>query len=230
MAIEEIEIPYNDASFGGYLAEPDAGKRPGVVVVGAIYGVDDDIKSVTHDLAAAGYPALAPDMFWEDEDPGALQVTPDGGDRGRARSQRMDRDVGLTYVEAAIRALKARDTCNGRIAVMGFCFGGPFVLLSAARLGVDGGVCFHGSHVENYLADFPNVQCPLSFHYGDKDAVAPIEAVNQVKESFDTRDDAELFVYPGGEHGYMFPSRGTGYLPDAAQLSWQRALSFLENI
>jgi dienelactone hydrolase len=57
-----------------------------------------------------------------------------------------------------------------------------------------------------------------------------MEAIDQVRSACDQRDDAEVYVYPGGEHGYMFPNRGAGYQAEAAQLSWQRALEFLRKI
>jgi len=230
MAGQTISVPYNSDAIPAYCAEPGNGSDVGVVIVSAIFGVDDDTKKICDDLAAEGYPALALNMFWEDDDPDVIAISPEGAKRGKARAGRVDRAAGNAYIGACIEDLKSRASCNGKIVVMGFCFGGPYVVQSAARHGIDGGISFHGSFVEKFLGEFENISCPLDFHYGDNDAVAPMEAIDQVRSACDQRDDAEVYVYPGGEHGYMFPNRGAGYQAEAAQLSWQRALEFLRKI
>ena len=114
--------------------------------------------------------------------------------------------------------------------MLGFCFGGPYVVQAAARFDVAGGISFHGSFGEKFLGEFADVSCPLAFHYGDNDAVPPMAAIDQVKAACEKRENAEDFVYSGGQHGYMFPNRGAGYLHDAAQLSWDRTFEFLNKL
>ncbi len=232
MSGKDIQISYNGTALPGYMAEPLGGQKPGVVVIGAIFGVDDDVKAITDRLAANGYLAIAPNMFWEDaEDTGVLPVSPEGSERGRARAARVNRDAGVAYIAAAIEVLRASPRCNGKIAVQGYCFGGPFMVQASARLDVSAGFSYHGSYVEKFLDEFGQVTCPVQFHYGDNDAVAPMEgSVSAVRTACANRDAAEVFVYGGGEHSYMFPSRAGVYLEDAADLSWQRTFELLEMI
>ena len=232
MSGQDIQIPYKDMALPGYMAEPMDGQKPGVVVIGAIFGVDDDIKAITNRLAANGYPAIAPNMFWEDaEDTDVLPVSPEGSERGRARAARVNRDAGVAYIAAAIAVLRASPRCNEKIAVQGYCFGGPFMVQASARLDVSAGFSYHGSYVEKFLSEFGQVTCPVQFHYGDNDAIAPMEgSVSAVQAACVNRDAAEVFVYAGGEHSYMFPSRAGVYLEDAADLSWQRTFKLLETI
>jgi carboxymethylenebutenolidase len=231
MSGQDKTVAFKSGEIPVYCAEPNSGKGVGVVVVSAIFGVDGDTQKICDDLAAAGHPAMALDMFWEDEiDTGALDVSPENAERGKARAGRVDRVDGNAYVSAVLDAMKALESCNGKVTVFGFCYGGPYVVEAAANLGIDGGISFHGSFVEKFLPEFANITCPLAFHYGDNDAVAPIEAIDQVKAECDKRDNADVYVYPGGEHGYMFPNRGAGYQAEAAQLSWNRALEFLSKI
>jgi carboxymethylenebutenolidase len=231
MTGQDISIACKSGAIPAYSAEPASGEGVGVIVVSAIFGVDDDTKKICDDLAIAGYPAMALNMFWEDEiDQGVLSVSPENSERGKARAGRVDRAVGNAYIGAAIEQLKSQNSCNGKVTVFGFCFGGPYVVEAAARYNVAGGISFHGSFVEKFLDQFAKSTCPLAFHYGDNDAVAPMEAINQVKAECDKRDNAEVYVYPDGEHGYMFPNRGAGYNAAAAQLSWDRALEFLKAI
>ena len=229
---QDIKIPYHGATLPGYMAEPRGGQKPGVVVIGAIFGVDNDVKAITDRLAANGYPAIAPNMFWEDaEDNGVLPVSTEGSERGRARAARVNRDAGVTYIAAAIEILRASPRCNGKIALQGYCFGGPFMVQASARLDVSAGFSYHGSYVENFLSEFGQVTCPVQFHYGDNDAVAPMEgSVSAVQAACADRDAAEVFIYAGGEHSYMFPSRAGVYLEDAAELSWQRTFELLANL
>ena len=137
----------------------------------------------------------------------------------------------MAYIEAAIEVLRVSPRCNGKIALQGYCFGGPFVVQASARLNVNAGFSYHGSYVEKFLGEFGQINCPMQFHYGDNDAIAPMEgSVSVVQAACADRDAAEVFIYAGGEHSYMFPSRSGVYLEDAAELSWQRTFELLANL
>ena len=212
-----------------YFSEPETGESVGIIVISAIFGVDDDTKRICDRLAKSGFPALALNMFWQDEvDTGPLS----GADheRAKARSLRVDRKDGNSYIESAISELKSYKSCNGKIVVFGFCYGGPYVVEAAAKMGINGGVSFHGSYIEKFLPEFQNISCPIEFHYGDSDAIAPMDVIKQIKIECDKRENWDLFIYSGGEHGYMFPNRGAGYHSEAAELSWKRAINFLGKI
>ncbi len=213
-----------------YLATPDGGAGAGVILVTTIIGLDDDTRSYADDLAGRGFVAAAPDMFWRDHDPGPLNTDEDGWKRAFARSGRSDIEQGMNDLGDMIADLRSRPECNGRIAVMGFCFGGPYALLGAARHGIDAGISFHGSHVGKYLGEAEGITCPMSFHYGDNDAVASMEEIGRIEAAFERLDDAAVFIYPGAVHGYMMQSRGDGYHPAAASASWERALKVLESL
>ena len=70
----------------------------------------------------------------------------------------------------------------------------------------------------------------MEFHYGDNDKTAPMEAINIVKAACETKNNTSLYIYPDGEHGYMFPNRGAMYQEKAADLSWGRAMNFLKSL
>ena len=63
---EKIEITTADGSFAAYLAKPASGKGPGIVVIQEIFGVNANVRAIADDLAAKGYVALAPDLFWRE--------------------------------------------------------------------------------------------------------------------------------------------------------------------
>jgi carboxymethylenebutenolidase len=74
------------------------------------------------------------------------------------------------------------------------------------------------------------VRCPLSFHYGDRDEVAPMTAVERIREALGRRADAEVYVYPGAGHGFMTMTRGQGYIESVARPAWARALEVLRRL
>ena len=229
MLNNDIVVPHPDGGIPGFLSLPESRSNIGVVLVSAIFGVDDDTKKMCSKLASEGFPAVALNMFWEDEeDTGVLTVAEI--ERASARSKRIDRARCNEYVKLAIENLKSQSTCNGRIALFGFCFGGPFVIQAGVDGLIDGGVVFHGSYVEKFLSEFQNISCPLEFHYGDNDKTAPMEAINIVKAACETKNNTSLYIYPDGEHGYMFPNRGAMYQEKAADLSWGRAMNFLKSL
>lgn len=231
MPASEIAITAADGgTFPSYLSTPEGGPGPGVVLISTIRGVDKDMKFYCDELAREGFVAYAPDMFWRDRDPGPLAPDEDGWQRAHARNGRSDIEQGIKDLADVIADLKARPECNGKVAVLGFCFGGPYALLGAARLGIDAGISFHGSHVGDYLGEAEKIGCPMSFHYGDKDEVAPMEEIERIKAAFDRLEGAELYVYPDAGHGYMQPSRGGGYDEAAAKASWERALRVLKSV
>jgi carboxymethylenebutenolidase len=74
------------------------------------------------------------------------------------------------------------------------------------------------------------VRCPLSFHYGDRDEVAPMMAIDRIREAFGRLADAKVYVYPGAGHGFMTMTRGRGYIESVAHPAWARALEVLRRL
>jgi len=231
MAGTHVTIAVADGrTFDSYVAAPAAGKGAGVVIVSTISGADSDMTYYADTLTAEGFVVSAPDMFWRDADPGPLAWTAEGRKRAFARNDRYDLEQGMRDLSDVIADLKKHPRCNGKIAVMGFCFGSPFALLAAARYGTDAGISFHGSHVEKYLEEAGRVRCPLSFHYGDRDEVAPMAAVERIRDAFSGLPDAKVYVYPGAGHGFMTMTRGPGYMESVAHSAWARALEVLKRL
>lgn len=232
MAVTEINIA---ASGGGNIpciaAFPDGGPSTAVMVVPPIFGVNDDMAMVAERLAAAGFAGVVLDPFWRDEDQGVLDHDEEGRARAFARMGRTPFEQAFGDVSDVVDHLRARDDSNGKVAVMGFCYGGPFALVAAAKCGIQAGFSYHGSFVDKHLDAMPDVNCPLSFHWGDNDRAAPLDVIDEVKKTFSARDDAEVILYPGGiEHGYMLPGHGDAYNEAAAEKSWDRTISLLNEV
>ena len=193
-------------------------------------GVASDMQEWADKLAAEGMVVLAADPFWRDEDPGDLTGDPDARDRGFARMGRVDHDQNMGDLKTLLDDLKSRPECNGKVAVLGFCFGGQYAFMSAARLGIDAGVAYHSGKISHLLDEAKNIKCPLSFHWGDEDAAAPMDEVEKVQAVFDGIDSAEVTVYPGGKHGFMQSTNPAAFDAAIADASWNRTLEILKGI
>ena len=230
MAVTQITVAASD---GGDIpciaAYPAGGPSTGVVVVPSIFGVDDDMKMVAQRLAKHGFAAVILDPFWRDEDTGVIGHDEAGRERAFARLERTPFNQAFVDVTDVIEDLRSAAECNGKIAVMGFCYGGPFAIVAGAKCGTQAGISYHGSFVSDYLDLIKDVSCPLSFHWGDNDRAAPLSLIDEVKDLFSAIDDADVFLYPGGvQHGYMLPSHGSAYNESAAELSWERTFNLLK--
>ncbi len=149
--------------YDGYLALPRAGKGPGVIIVQEIFGVNAHIRSVAEQYAMAGYVALAPDLFWREER--RVELGYEGADRDKALAllKRIDADRSAEDLGAAAATLRALPETSGKIAAVGFCFGGQLAYLMAARGSVDAAVAYYGGGIQNKLDQADHIRGPMLF-------------------------------------------------------------------
>jgi carboxymethylenebutenolidase len=222
-------------SLPGYLAVPDGdGPRPGVVVVQDVFGMTEDLRAQTDRLAAHGYLALAPDLYGR----GGRKFSCIRSAIGqlRARSGPAFEDI-----EAARALLAARTDCTGRIGVIGFCLGGGFALLTAARYDFDAASVNYGDVPED--EDLLAGVCPVVASFGGRDK--PLLKHPARLEAALSRQDVphDVKVYPEAGHAFMNNNSGRvyqvmktlssttariGYQPEAAADSWTRIFAFFD--
>lgn len=213
-----------------YLTLPTGGPGPAVIIMASVFGVDGDVRADLDKLAAKGFVGVGPDLFWRG-DGGPKPRTDEGDRQAKARAQPRD-----PLIEAGVRDLadimahvKALSECNGKFAVIGLCYGGPFALLGPSRLGVDAGISFHGSLMQNYLDELPKVNAPLCLHWGDQDSIAPVDVIAQIQDAAKGMKDVDITVYPDVLHGYSAPS-SDAWNDHAADSSWAAALAVLDGL
>jgi carboxymethylenebutenolidase len=211
---------------GAYVAKPEGTPRGGIVVVQEIFGVNAHIRSVADQYAADGYVALAPDVFWRTQP--RVELGYEGADREKAMEllQKTDVDSAVADVGAAAKALRALPEVSGKVAAIGYCFGGRLAYLAAAQGSVDAAVAYYGGGIQNQLDKADQVKTPIQFHYGELDAHIPADAVDAVRQRFAGRADSELYVYPAADHGFNCGDRAS-YNAKASALAHGRTLTFL---
>jgi carboxymethylenebutenolidase len=221
-----IDIPTGNDSFGAYMSTPKSGKGPAVIIIQEIFGVNGHIRDVVDQYAQDGYIAIAPDIFWRTQP--RVELTYAGADRDKGIEilQKTNVDLAVADIGATAAALRAMPDVTGKIAGVGYCFGGRLAYLAAAEGLLDIAVSYYGGGIQNALDKAPQIKIPLQFHYGELDHGIPLSAVGEVKERFAGRDDAELYIYPNADHGFNCTERAS-YHQHSAALAHGRTLTFL---
>jgi len=205
----------------GYLVRPNplAGSTGAVLVVHENRGLNPYIKDVARRLAKQGYLAFAPDALH------TLGGYPGNDDEGKAMQRSLDRSKIEQDFIAAAKFLRAHESCNGRLGVVGFCFGGYISNMLAATLPdlVDAAVPFYGTPAKDDIVE--NVKGPLLLQFAENDP--RVNASWPGYEALLKRKgiDYQAYVYPGVNHGFHNDSTGR-YNEEAAELAWSRTLEF----
>jgi carboxymethylenebutenolidase len=216
-------------SFRGYLATPEKGSGPGIVLLQEIFGINAYIRSVADYYAEEGYVVLAPDLFWRIE-PG-IELGFTGADRERAFALygKFEVDRAVEDITATVSALRALPECKGKVGALGFCLGGLLAYLSAVHAGVDCAVSYYGVGIEKRLGDAAKAKCPMVFHMGALDTFTPPEVVEAIRGAFKGRSDVEIYVYPGADHAFARKG-GDHYDKPAAMMAHTRSISLFRKV
>ena len=232
MITTDITFPADNGrpTRAAYAAPSDSQKHPGVIVIHEIFGLNDDIRRITGMVADLGYAALAPDLY----------------DRGGARLiciartlMTLNRGEGDAFkdLDAARKFLQQQPGVDStRIGVIGFCMGGGFALMYAARAPLGVAATFYGDVPKS--TDQLRGVCPVLGGYGGNDRVFASQGRRLEKLLTEMGVDHDVKVYDDAGHSFM--SRNSGFLPwigkigpmkaeynaEAAEDSWKRIKEF----
>ena len=202
---------------GAYLARPAGKPKAGLVVVQEIFGVNAHVRDLVERFAALGYTAIAPAFFDHVE----TDVELDYGSEGFARGRQLVGEVGIERAVEDVASAAESIGSVGKIGVVGYCWGGTVALLSATRLGLPA-VSYYGARNVSYLDEAP--KAPVQFHFGERDASIPAEAVQRHREAY---PEMEIYTYPA-EHAFNRDIDGKHYDAPSAHLALQRTLAFFD--
>lgn len=216
------DSPKGGGTIKGLLSKPADTKRklPGVIVVHENRGLNPYIEDVGRRAALAGFISLAPDALTP------LGGYPGNDDEGRALQSKRDRNEMLEDFIAAYHHLKAHKDCNGKVGVVGFCFGGWIVNMMAVRIpDLSAAVPYYGGQPP--VEDVPKIKAPLLIHYAGLDT-----RVNEGWAAYenalkDNNKEYTAFIYPDVNHGFHNDSTPR-FDKAAAELSWQRTVDFFK--
>lgn len=198
----EIQTLEGDASFAAYCAEPDGTPRAAIVVIQDIFGVNQGIRQKCDRLAAEGYLAIAPDLFWRLE-PG-IELDPDVPEQFKEALGYMGRfngDLGIQDIEATIRT--AREMSGGKkVGAVGYCLGGTLAYKTAARTDVDASVGYYGVGLDTLLGEKHGIAHPLLLHIPEEDHFVDKATQARIHAGLDDHPKVTIFDYPGEDHGF----------------------------
>src|SRR4030088_3830123 len=163
MAGQWIDIAVADGgSFKGYLTIPASGSGPAILLLQEIFGVNFSMREVADYYAEEGYVVLAPDLFWRMEPGIELGYSEADFNKAFGYYQRFDANQSIKDAADALKVLRARGECAGKVGALGFCLGGKLAYLAAARTDVDCAVCYYGVGIEADLREAPPNKGPVA--------------------------------------------------------------------
>ena len=213
--------------FTGYLAVPKSGKGPGIVVAQEIFGVNAVMREVCDGLAAQGYAALCPDIFWRLE-PGIQISDKTEAEWKRAFDlfKRFDVDRGIEDLKAGLSQLRRHPACTGKVGSVGYCLGGKLAYLMSTRSDVDCSVGYYGVGIQDLLGEAGNIRKPLALHLAEKDEYTPPAARETIVRALKDNPRVTLYSYPEMDHAFARVG-GAHYDATAASLANDRTSKFL---
>jgi carboxymethylenebutenolidase len=214
-------------TFKAYMATPDTGSGPGIVLLQEIFGINQYMRDVADSYAEEGYVVLAPDLFWRQEPDIELDETQ--FEKAFALYGKFDVPKSVEDITATVAALRALPSCQGKIGALGFCLGGKLAYLAAAHSGVDCAVSYYGVAIDEQLDLAARIACPLVLQFAAQDKFVPAAAVEKIRAAFAGRDDVEIHVYPGVDHGF---ARHGGHAFDkpASLMAHSRAIALFRRV
>jgi carboxymethylenebutenolidase len=221
MATKVTFTAKNGSSTSGEIAWPAGeGAAPAVVLIQEWWGLNDHIRSLLDRLAAAGFVALAPDLYHG-------KVTKDSAEAMKMMTE-LDGHRAMDEIAGAALWLKANPRVSGKVGIIGFCLGGALSLRAAANVPeIDAAVPFYGVP-DPANADYSKVRAPIQAHFAKRDEWATVAKAEEIKKQLDARGQPmELHVYDA-DHAFVNDTRPEVYAPEPANLAWDRATSFLK--
>ena len=202
------------------LALPEADKAPAVVLIHEWWGLNDQIKAVAAELAKQGYVALAVDLY-----DGKSATDPEGA---RALMSATDPDVATQTMVGWVDYLRRHERSSGKVATLGWCFGGGWSLSTSIATPVDATVIYYGN-VTRSADELKKLEGPVQGHFGKLDKSineAMVSAFEGEMEAAGKKDSLSIYWYDA-DHAFANPT-GARYDEANAKLAWERTTAFLQ--
>ena len=221
---QNVTFASNGSQAHGYLAVPASGSGPGVVVIQEWWGLTSHIASITDRLAAAGFVALAPDLY-------GGTTTHDANEAGKLM-QELPVDRAARDLAGAVDFLLSRDdVTSDRVGLVGFCMGGAFVLTLAVQEGGKIGAAVPFYPAGQLPDDYSKLQAAVLAHFAEEDAFVPISTADDLsaKITAGTGKEPDVRRYPAG-HAFLNDENLLGTYDSAqATKAWDRTVEFLRD-
>ncbi len=219
-SLETVTIPFGDGqSLSAAIAFPKADKAPVIVLIHEWWGLNDQIKAVAAEYAKEGYVAIAVDLFGK--------VAADAA-QAKALTTGLDPRAATNGMIAAVAFARAHARGNGRVATLGWCFGGGWSLNTSIVTPVDATVIYYGN-VAKTAEQLRGLSGPVIGHFGTRDQsinAAMVGGFEAAMKEAGRADRLTVYWYDA-DHAFANPT-GARYDAEDARLAWERTLHFLK--
>jgi carboxymethylenebutenolidase len=212
---------------GAYIALPEPGRGPGILVLMEIFGVGSYIRRAAERLAELGYVALAPDLYRRTDPDAEFDHDQAGLEQAFAASSRLDHEGAVQDSLVALDYLRGLPEVQPPAGVVGFCLGGSLAFQVAAQDDPAVAVCYYGSTVADSLHLGEQITCPVLFHFGAEDQFIPVEHAERVAAAAGDRPEWECHIQADGGHAFDNHESDMFYRPEAAARAWGLTADFL---
>jgi carboxymethylenebutenolidase len=221
---EDITYPGSSGEMKGYLAHPvdQNGKLPAVIIIHENRGLNPHIRDVARRVALEGFVALAPDFL------SPLGGTPADEDKARDMFNQLTPAQVAADGVATVAFLEKNQLTNGKVGVVGFCWGGGAANnLAVASPDLAAAVAYYGAQPKK-KEDIAKIKAPLLLHYAglDERTNAGIDAYKAALEA--AGKQFTIYVYEGAQHAFNNDTSDARYNKKAADLAWGRTIAFFK--
>lgn len=222
---ESVAFASNGGEDRGWLAVPASGHGPGVIVIQEWWGLVDHIKDVCERFAAAGFVALAPDLYQ-----GTATKEPD---EAMKLMMTLNMAQAVRNMSGAVDYLRSHAAVSGHgLGAVGFCMGGGLALRLALERpdAIRAAVPFYGAVPQQADPhDWTRMTAAVQGHYAEHDDIDGLQVAQALgANARETGKSVEIFVYPGTRHAFFNDTRPEVYDRAAAALAWDRTIRFLK--
>jgi len=204
-------------TFNTYTAKPSGKARGGVVVVQEIFGLSPHICRLADGYAQDGYLAVAPALFDRVARNLVLGYSPPEVELGMGYRKQIPTAKAILDIAAAAAICRHA----GKVAVIGFCWGGRLACAAASEVPFGAAVCYYGRGIVEELPKTP--KCPTMLHFGERDRSIPLSDVERIREAF---PEGLYHLYAAG-HAFGNDDRPQNYDAEATALARERTAAFL---
>ncbi len=216
--VEDISIKMpNGQKTSAVVAYPKQDNAPTLFLIHEWWGLNDQIKAVAKEFANEGFLVVAVDMY-----NGKVATT---GKDAKALMMGMDKNLANEAVVSWVNWLKSNPKGNGKVATLGWCFGGGWSLNTSLLTAVDATVIYYG-HLNKTAKQLASLQSPVLGHFGTLDNNINEKMVGDFEREMDKAGKKYTHHWYTANHAFANPS-GARYDADDAALAWSRTLSFL---
>ncbi|MGB0847280.1 MAG: dienelactone hydrolase family protein [Thiolinea sp.] len=219
-SVQDVSLTVGDKEVSAALALPEAEKAPAVLLIHEWWGLNDQIKAVAKELANMGYIALAVDLYG-----GENAKDPAGA---MALMKAVDKEHATNTLTGWIDMLKNHERSNGKVATMGWCFGGGWSLNASVATPVDATIVYYG-RVTTPADQLKALNGPVLGHFGKLDKNINEAMVSGFEKEMATagKSDSLTVHWYDANHAFANPT-GSRYDEKNAALAWERTTQFLK--